>query len=327
MSTTDARSAAPGGDSRPGAAAVRRGGAWSEPEPVRGPLPPGAGIGLKPAHFREVLAYRPPLGFFEIHAENYMIDGGPFHHYLGQIRQHYALSLHGVGLSIGGSEPLDRLHLDRLAGLADRYEVACVSEHLAWSTHGQVFFNDLLPLRYDGATLQRVCDHIDQVQQRLKRRLLLENPSTYVEFRESGDGGYSETQFLGELVRRSGCALLLDVNNVHVSCVNHGRDARSYLAELPLEAVSQIHLAGFTADVDGAGDRLLIDSHAAPVDEQVWELYAWVVARLGSLPTLIEWDRNVPALKALVREAARAQAMMLPTSARMQAAGLRESCA
>jgi uncharacterized protein (UPF0276 family) len=270
-------------------------------------LPWRAGIGLKPEHFREVLATRPDIGFFEVHAENYMVDGGPFHHFLARVREHYALSLHGVGLSIGGSDPLDESHLDRLAALIERYQPASFSEHLAWSSHGEVFYNDLLPVPYDRQTLARVCEHIDRVQERLGLRMLLENPSTYLEFEAST---MSETAFLREVMKRTGCGLLLDVNNVHVSCTNHGRDAMAYLRELPLGAVGEVHLAGFARDQDAAGAPLLIDSHGGPVDEAVWGLYAQVVAQLGAVPTLLERDNDVPALQTLLAEAGRAEAMM-----------------
>jgi len=270
-------------------------------------LPWRAGIGLKPQHFREVLATRPDIGFFEVHAENYMVDGGPFHHFLGRIRESYPLSLHGVGLSIGGDAALDEAHLDRLARLVERYEPAAFSEHLAWSSHGETFLNDLLPLPYDRPTLDRVCRHIDRVQDRLQRRMLLENPSTYVEFEAST---MSEAQFLREVLRRTGCGLLLDVNNLHVSCTNHGRDALATLRDLPLEAVGEIHLAGFARDHDGAGAPLLIDSHGSPVDDAVWHLYAQVIDRLGAVPTLLERDNDVPALPALLAEAGRADAVM-----------------
>jgi len=270
-------------------------------------LPWRAGIGLKPQHFRDVLATRPDIGFFEVHAENYMVDGGPFHHFLGRIREHYPLSLHGVGLSIGGEEALDESHLDRLAMLIQRYEPASFSEHLAWSSHGEAFFNDLLPVPYDRPTLDLVCRHIHRVQERLQRRMLLENPSTYVEFARST---LSETEFLREVLRRTGCGLLLDVNNVHVSCTNHGRDALAYLRDLPLESVGEVHLAGFARDQDAAGAPLLIDSHGSPVDDAVWALHANVIGRLGPVPTLLERDNDVPALATLLAEAGRAEDMM-----------------
>lgn len=271
-------------------------------------LPARGGVGLKPQHFRQVLEFRPDVGFFEVHAENYMVDGGPFHHYLGKIREHYPLSLHGVGLSIGAEGPLDEAHLDRLAALIGRYEPASFSEHLAWSTHDGVFLNDLLPVPYDKATLARVCEHVDRVQSRLERRMLLENPSTYVEFRAST---MSESQFLREVVGRTGCGLLLDVNNAYVSCVNHGRDAMAFIDDLPLDAVGEIHLAGFATDQDAAGAPLLIDHHGSPVDHAVWNLYAHVIARIGPTATLIEWDNDVPPLAILLAQARRAEDLMV----------------
>jgi uncharacterized protein len=266
-----------------------------------------AGLGLKHAQVNEVLASRPDLGFYEVHAENYLVDGGPLHQGLTRIREHYPLSLHGVGLSIGGPGPLDAEHLNRLAALIERYQPAQFSEHLAWSSHGEVFFNDLLPLPYTSATLATVCEHIDQVQTRLGRTMLLENPATYVEFHSAT---MSEGQFLSEVVRRTGCGLLLDVNNVYVSCTNHGRDPQIELAALPLHAVAEIHLAGFATDQDGAGAPLLIDHHGAPVDEAVWALYEQVITQLGPVPTLLERDNELPALSVLVAEAQRAQRML-----------------
>lgn len=270
-------------------------------------LPARAGIGLKSQHFKEVLATRPPVGFFEIHAENYMVDGGPFHHYLGKIRELYPLSLHGTGLSLGGENRPDKTHLARLRSLINRYQPSAFSEHLAWSTHNEVFFNDLLPVAYDEATLARVCRHIDEVQAFLGMRLLLENPSTYVEFERST---ITEPVFLGEVVRRTGCGLLLDVTNVHVSCVNHQRDPRDYLRGLPLDAVAEVHLAGFAVDTDAPNTPLLIDSHDCTVDEVVWHFYAEFLAQLGPIATLLERDNNVPALETLVSEALKAEAAM-----------------
>jgi len=267
-------------------------------------LPDRAGIGLKPEHFREILLSSPDIGFFEIHAENYMVDGGPFHHYLTRIRERYPLSIHGVGLSIGGEGPLDEVHLDRLAVLLDRYEPESFSEHLAWSSHGGAFLNDLLPAPYHAATLARVCEHIDRVQDRLKRRMLLENPATYVEFAAST---LAEPDFISEVVRRSGCGLLLDVNNAYVACVNHHHDPHAYIRALPLDDVAQIHLAGFAQDEDAAGAPLLIDSHGSPVAEAVWELYCYTLDRVGPTPTLIERDNDIPAFPVLLAEAQHAQ--------------------
>ncbi|MCC7182579.1 MAG: DUF692 domain-containing protein [Rhodocyclaceae bacterium] len=274
--------------------------------PVSG-LPARVGLGLKPQHFRDVLDACPDIGFFEIHAENYLVDGGPFHHFLGRIRERYPLSVHGVGLSIAAETPPDERHLDRLAALIERYQPAAFSEHLAWSGHGGRFFNDLLPVTYDSPTLDRVCAHIDRIQTRLRRQMLLENPATYVEFSTST---LSEAQFLTETLRRTGCGLLLDVSNVHVSCTNHGRDARAYLDALPLDRVGEIHLAGFARDADAVGAPLLIDTHGTAIDQAVWELYAYVLARTGPMPTLIERDRDIPPLSALLAEAGRADALL-----------------
>ena len=270
-------------------------------------LPARGGVGLKPEHFREILASAPDLGFFEVHAENYMVDGGPFHHYLTRIRENYSLSIHGVGLSIGSESPLDDEHLNRLARLLDRYQPESFSEHLAWASHGEVFLNDLLPVPYNAATLARVCMHVDQVQNRLKRRMLLENPATYLEFASST---LSETEFIADVVKQTGCGLLLDVNNVYVACVNHHRDPRAYIEALPLDAVGQIHLAGFARDTDAAGDPLLIDSHGAPVAQAVWDLYAFALERLGPTPTLIERDNDIPSFPVLLAAAHQAEAIM-----------------
>lgn len=269
------------------------------PQP-RHRLPNRAGLGLKPQHFAEILATSPDLGFFEIHAENYLVAGGPFHHYLRRIRDRYPLSIHGVGLSIGVDEPLDTAHLDRLAALLDRYQPQSFSEHLAWSTHNSHFFNDLLPLPYDLPTLNRVCDHLDQTQDHLQRRILLENPATYIEFAAST---LDEATFITEIVRRTGCGLLLDVNNAYVSAINHHRDPHGYIAALPLAAVGEIHLAGFAEDQDAAGAPLLIDTHGAPIAAAVWDLYAFTLERLGPTPTLIERDHNLPTLAVLLAEA------------------------
>lgn len=276
-------------------------------------LPPRAGLGLKTGHFREVLGSLPDLGFFEVHAENYMVDGGPFHHFLGLIREQYPLSLHGVGLSIGAEGPLDTEHLKRLAGLIERYQPQSFSEHLAWSSHGPVFLNDLLPLAYDTPTLNRVCAHIDQVQNTLKRPMLLENPATYLAFQHST---LDEADFISEVIRRSGCGLLLDVNNVYVSCINHQRDPQAYLNALPLHAVGEIHLAGFAEDCDSLGDRLLIDDHGAPVDQAVWALYRQALERIGPVATLIERDNQVPAFNVLLAEARQADEILLGAGVR-----------
>jgi uncharacterized protein (UPF0276 family) len=266
-----------------------------------------AGTSFKPEHLPAILGEGPQDGFFEVHAENYMGAGGPPHAALARIRQDHPLSLHGVCMSIGGPQPLDRAHLARFKALVERYEPALVSEHLAWSTHTTTFYNDLLPLPYTPATLARVADHIDQVQEAIGRPILLENPSTYLVFKEST---LSETDFLRALVRRTGCGLLLDVNNVFVSATNHGFDALGYLADFPLEHVGEIHLAGHAEQTDDEGELLLIDSHDGPVADAVWKLYAIVVARAGPIPTLIEWDSAIPAWPILKAEAAAARAIL-----------------
>jgi len=276
-------------------------------------LPSRAGLGLKTGHFREVLGSQPDIGFFEVHAENYMVAGGPFHHFLGLIREQYPLSLHGVGLSIGADGPLDQPHLQRLAELIRRYQPQSFSEHLAWSSHGPVFLNDLLPLAYDTPTLNRVCEHIDQVQNTLKRPMLLENPATYLAFQRST---LDEADFIAEVIRRSGCGLLLDVNNVYVSCVNHQRDPLAYLDALPLHTVGEIHLAGFAEDCDNLGDRLLIDDHGAPIDQAVWSLYRHVLQRIGPVATLIERDNQMPAFEVLLAEAQQADELLLDAGGR-----------
>jgi uncharacterized protein (UPF0276 family) len=264
-------------------------------------------VGLKPEHYRAILEASPDIGFFEVHAENYMGSGGPPHRYLTEIRNRYPLSLHGVGLSIGAERPLDRAHLGRLKGLIARYQPGLFSEHLAWSTHDGTFFNDLLPVPYTTRTLARVVDHIDEVQEALGRNMLLENPSTYLIFAEST---YSEIDFIAEIVRRTGCGLLLDVNNVQVSSTNQQWDAVNYIDSYPLEAVQEIHLAGHVQEEDDKGRPLLIDSHDRPVDETVWGLFEHAIARLGATPTLIEWDASVPAWPALKAEADRAESIM-----------------
>ncbi len=275
--------------------------------PLSSGLPPRSGLGLKTEHFREVLGAQPDIGFFEVHAENYMVAGGPFHHFLGLIREQYPLSLHGVGLSIGAEGPLDNQHLQRLAALIERYQPQSFSEHLAWSSHGPVFLNDLLPLAYDVPTLNRVCEHIDQVQSTLKRPMLLENPATYLAFQRST---LDEADFISEVIRRTGCGLLLDVNNVYVSCINHQRDPLAYIDTLPLQAVGEIHLAGFAEDTDSLGDRLLIDDHGAPIDNAVWTLYRQVLERVGPIATLIERDNQLPAFSVLHAEARQADELL-----------------
>jgi len=277
------------------------------PRTAMDPIPARAGVGFKLEHCHDILDQQPDIGWFEVHAENYMEAGGPPHHFLSAIRQRYQLSVHGVGLSIGADAPLDRAHLGRLKGVCDRYQPGLVSEHLAWSTHGGIYLSDLLPLPYNQDSLRRVCDHIDEVQTFLGRTILLENPSTYVCF-ESSD--LTEIEFLTAIVNATGCGLLLDVNNVYVSAINHGNDAAAYIDAFPMRHVGEIHLAGYAEDRDDIGTRLLIDSHGSRVADPVWALYARAITRAGPKPTLIEWDNDVPAWSVLYAEAQRADRLL-----------------
>lgn len=270
-------------------------------------LPATAGVGFKPQHFVEISETPQPIGFFEIHAENYMGAGGRPHAQLAFLREHYALSVHGVGLSLGSRDPLDKVHLARLRTLCDRYHPESVSEHIAWSRHDGLFLDDLLPLPYNAATLATLIHHVDEAQAALGRRFLLENPATYVRFAEST---IPEPEFLAEIVRATGCGLLLDVNNVFVSSRNHATDARAYLVAFPLEHVEEIHLAGHFVTRDSAGSPLLVDAHGSPVISRVFDLFDEVIARVGRLPTLIEWDNDVPDWPSLLAEAQRAQARL-----------------
>ena len=270
-------------------------------------LPATAGVGFKPQHFDAILADPREVGFFEVHAENYFGAGGPPHRRLTALRERFPLSIHGVGLSIGGAGRLDPDHLARLATLVARYEPEAVSEHLAWSSHGGVGFPDLLPLPLNEETLARVVEHIDETQEALGRRMLLENPSTYFRFAEST---IPEVEFLAEVARRTDCGLLLDVANVDVSATNHGFDPRAYLAAFPMEQVGEIHLAGRFETVDDAGLPLFIDAHDSPVADPVWALYGEVIGRIGPVPTLIERDDAIPTWEVLAAEVARAGAIL-----------------
>lgn len=267
-------------------------------------IPASAGVGLKPAHYRDILEARPAAGWFEVHPENYMGAGGPPHRYLEAVRELYPLSLHGVGLSIGGAQPLDTAHLARLAALVQRYQPGLFSEHLAWSTHTTGFLNDLLPLSYNDSTLAHVASHVSQVQEFLGRSMLLENPATYLRF---SDSPIAETEFLEELASRTGCGLLLDVNNAYVSAINHGFDAVDYLDRFPMEFVQEIHVAGHVRRVDDLKQPLLIDSHDTPVSDPVWGLLERVLTQSGPYPVLVEWDSDIPEWAILMDQAARAQ--------------------
>lgn len=269
-------------------------------------LPATPGLGFKPEHFDQVMARSGAVGFYEVHAENYMGAGGAPHMMLERLHETHAISLHGVGLSIGGAGPLDRDHLARLRTLIDRYKPESFSEHLAWSSHGAAWLNDLLPMPYTDQTLALICDHIDETQEALGCRLLLENPATYVTF---ADSTWAETAFLAQIAHRTGCGLLLDVNNVFVSATNHRTDPRAYLAEFPLDLVGELHVAGHEVE-ELADGPLLIDSHSRPVADPVWTLFSEVLARTGPLPSLIEWDNDVPSFEVLLAEVARADAIL-----------------
>lgn len=266
------------------------------------PIPAAAGIGLRFAHHRAVLGEKPAVSWFEVHAENYF-RGVPLA-FLDAIRRDYPMSLHGVGLSLGGAEGLDRDHLAKLRALADRIEPGLISEHLSWSGNAAQYLADLLPLPLTEEALDIFCRNVDALQAALGRRVLVENPSTYLQFAHST---MPEAEFLVEVVRRTGCGLLCDVNNIFVSARNHGFDAEAYLARVPPEAVGEIHLAGH-AVCDLAGNRrLLIDDHGTRVAPAVWQLYAKAIARFGRRPTLIEWDTRIPPLAVLQADAARAE--------------------
>jgi len=284
----------------------------------RSGLPAQAGLGFKPQHFDALLADATPPAFVEVHAENYMGAGGLPHAQLRALHARMPISVHGVGLSIGAGAPPDEAHLARLATLLARHQPESFSEHLAWSTHDGRFYNDLLPLRYDEATLRRVCAHVDLVQARLDRRILLENPSSYFQFPGSE---LTEAEFLAQVVARSGCGLLLDVNNLYVSCHNHGHDALAALDVLPLDAIGEVHLAGHARDIDDWGRALLVDDHGSRVGAAVWSLFEALLARTGPLPTLVEWDSDVPAYAVLRGEALEAQALL------EQSAAMRIPCA
>ncbi|WP_373506247.1 DUF692 domain-containing protein [Aestuariivirga sp.] len=266
-----------------------------------------AGVGFKPEHFDAIVRDPNAVGFFEVHAENYMGRGGAPHATLERIRQDYPVFVHGVGLSIGSVGPLDKDHLARLKSMVARYEPQFVSEHLAWSTHDNSYYNDLLPVPYNTDTLVRVASHIDEVQDALGRSILLENPSTYVMLESST---MRETDFIGEIVRRTGCGLLLDINNVFISATNHRYAPETYLAEFPLDKVGEIHLAGHATEEDDEGCPLLIDAHDRPVASQVWALFEKAIASRGLLPTLIEWDNDLPAWSVLKSEAEKANMIL-----------------
>lgn len=265
-----------------------------------------AGIGLKAQHYREILDTRPAIGWFEVHTENYMGAGGAPHHYLSAVREDYPVSFHGVSLSLGGADPLDREHLAKTKALIERYEPALVSEHLAWSKLDHMHFNDLLPVPLTFEALETVANHIDDVQNFLGREILIENPSTYLAFAHSD---MVEPEFLISLAQKSGCRLLVDVNNVYVSAKNHGFDASAWLSNIPAHLVGEIHLAGHAVERVGQ-DEILIDDHGSIVSPAVWALYEAFIARIGTRPTLVEWDNIIPTLSDWMAQASRAQEVL-----------------
>jgi uncharacterized protein (UPF0276 family) len=266
------------------------------------PVPPATGVGLRAVHYQQILTERPAIAWFEVHSENYFGAGGQPLYYLERIRHDYPLSLHGVGLCLGSTGPLDQAHLQRLDNLVRQIEPGLVSEHLSWGRVQQRFLNDLLPLPFTEEALAVVCDHIGEVQERLRRQILIENISRYVEFRHST---MPECEFVSNVARRTGCGILLDVNNLYVNSSNHGVDPLAYIDVLPAGAVKEIHLAGH----DRAG-TLLIDTHGTRVAEPVWSLYRYAIERLGPIATLIEWDTDIPAFDVLMAEARKATAIM-----------------
>jgi len=265
-----------------------------------------AGIGLRAEHAIEFVERRPDVGFVEVHAENVFGRGGRPLAILERVRRDHALSLHGVGLSIGSTDPLSREHLDRLATLIGRFEPALVSDHLCWASHGGVYANDLLPLPLNDETVSHVAARVAQVQDRLKRRILLENVSSYLQYSHST---LAEWDVLAKVSRRSGCGILLDVNNVYVSAHNHGFEALDYLRGIPIDSVDEIHLAGHVRNATAHGE-ILIDTHSRPVCDDVWRLYRIALDRFGAVPSLIEWDADLPPLDTLLAEARTADAWL-----------------
>ncbi|RLW68789.1 MAG: hypothetical protein B6D71_12665 [gamma proteobacterium symbiont of Stewartia floridana] len=270
------------------------------------PVPIRAGAGLKPQHYQSVIEEQPDIGWFEIHPENYMGRGGPPLRYLEKIRQDYPISLHSVGTSLGSHLPLDRQHLQQLKRLVDRFEPGLVSEHLSWSHGYEWYTHDLMPLVYTEESLQVMVEHIDQVQEHLQRQILIENPSSYLQFKASE---MPEQVFYVEAAKRSGAGLLVDVNNVFVSCTNHGWNIEDYLSEIPMSLIGEIHLSGHSVQ-QVEGRTLRIDDHGSPVCSEVWSLYQQFISQFGLAPTLIEWDSNIPEFPQLLEEVSAAQSLM-----------------
>lgn len=269
-------------------------------------IPACAGIGLRAQHYAEALDSRPAVGWMEVHSENYFGDGGPPLQYLERVREHYPLSLHGVGLSLGSTDPLNKAHLRKLKQLARRFEPGLVSEHLCWSSVGGTYLNDLLPIPYTQEALDHTAQRVEQAQAFLGRQILVENVSSYLQYRHST---VPEWEFLSEVAARSGCGILLDVNNVYVSAKNHGFDPRDYLTGIPADVVKEVHLAGFAVNRYDEGE-ILIDDHGSRVAPPVWDLFVQAIRHVGVRPTLIEWDTNLPPLEVLLDEARRADELL-----------------
>lgn len=274
-------------------------------------IPDRAGVGLRHPHIPHFVTERPPAAWLEVHTENYVGAGGPRLRALEKIRQDYPLSCHGVGLSLGSAEGLDDTHLARIKSVIDRFQPGLVSEHVSWSVTGGVYLNDLLPLPYTDEALDTICRNIEHAQEALGRQILVENPSSYVSFKSST---MPEWEFMAAIVKRTGCGLLLDVNNIHVSAHNHSFDANTYLDAVPLDAVQEIHVAGhfvqhFAGD-DGTDRVILIDDHGTHVEPAVWTLFRRALDRVGPMPTLVEWDNNIPDLDVLLAEARKAELIL-----------------
>lgn len=279
----------------------------AQPTPVGpGPIPARAGIGLRVPHYGAMLESLPRVGWLEVHAENYFVAGGKHIRFLERIRAHYPLSIHGVGLSLGSTDPLSTTHLTRIRSLIERFQPALVSEHISWGSVGGYYLNDLLPLPYTEEALRHMVERVAAVQDFLGRGILVENVSSYLQYRQSD---IPEWEFVAELARRAGCGILLDVNNIYVNARNHGNNAALYIDHIPQDLVGEIHLAGFTVNALKGGE-LLIDTHSRPVCDDVWDLYDRAIGRFGARPTLIEWDQDLPPLEGLVAEAARADAIL-----------------
>jgi uncharacterized protein len=269
-------------------------------------IPVRAGISLKTQHYKDILEHNPDIGWLEVHSENYMADGGPSLRWLEALRERFPVSLHGVGMSLGSTTPLDQNHLKRLVDLQRRIKPSVVSEHLSWSIANGAYLNDLIPLPYTEESLDIFCAHVIEMQDALKRSVLIENPSTYLRYEHSV---IPETEFLLEVVKRTDCNVLLDVNNVYVSSQNHGFDPHTYIDQIPGKKVLEYHMAGH-AKTEIDGHTIRIDDHGSSVCDQVWDLYSYTISKLGVKPTLIEWDSNIPGLDVLVGEAHKADAIL-----------------